>query len=511
MDIFPNRFDKRYRKILLAALQLNGKKGLINTALKIDRATDLGLEYKKVCKIDLCGIAATTLFDRSGEYNKGNIPIASQLYNVFKNVNKLNEKGIKLRLRLLFLYPYSEFAITRIQAEKSMNRSSMNKKRFTRGFEFAEEIIPNEFASSTLFRQQTHSLKIIQDYIKEFDLLNDNNPNEINIRFTPFGLNSCIFFINNSLFFDSYTLAKENNFDPFLIPISPVTSIDGSLQSDKKIYSGHEDHFRYLWELDSTMFCEDITYFDRSTFAKLDQIKKPVNVTFEQKAERIKKNVAGNQWSPEKLERIVDDWKFTMNVRLQKLSVNLKEVPSKENLFIACSWPRKHNNRKDAPNNYAKKLKEWLDLDFGRNSNPCMNVEYVQTDAGDLLHKNIYNSLERATLAIILLTKDIESNDHAFYSRPNLYHELGYLTKQFGESKRLLVFYENGVSDVSNMNHIAVEKFYSSNFDQAYLDTVIPWLQKSGCYISGHTFNEAIARQFQLVDERLKEKRIVPQ
>jgi hypothetical protein len=502
MKIFTDRFDPAYRKILLERLQLEGKNGLINTSINLHRPLEKYPNIKRICKIDLCGIAATTLFDRGGDYDESNIKIANQLHTVFTRLKELNDKGIMLRVRLLFLYQYSEYAITRIQAEATQKRTSIETPDFFRSFDFVDDVKKRTFDQSTVCVHQSHTLEVIQNYLKEFKIFDKNNPNQIIVRFTPFGLNSCILFINQAMFCDSYTLAKKYTQDNYLVSVSPLTMIDKKLGgTDEMIFNGYEDHCRYLWEHDSTLYCEDATYFDKKNNIGLADIREPKDVTFDHKAKIIESLSDFDGLTQNQKREKINDWKFKMGFAFRKLTVNLT-TPLKEKLFIACGWHEE--NGENSPNQYAKKLKDWLNRDFGTGTSaPSMNINFVLTQTGDILYDRLYQDLQDATLAIILLTKDIKSEDGRYYSKPNLAHELGYLIKQLEGTKRVFIFYEEDVEPISNVGHITHKTFNKDDFEAKYITAVLDWLKSSGCYLNPNYLRKAQLRQNQLMGHHL--------
>lgn len=496
MKIFSNRFDKKYRKILLERLQFDGQNGLINTAIEEVDPNGSKNEFgiRKICRIELCGIAATTLFDKGGDYNKSNIPVAKQFYYVLDNLKKLNDLGIKLQLRLLFLYPYSESSITRVHAEISEERSTISNPSFSRGFNYASDINPSVFSDSTISKNQTHSLRVLQSYLKEFGLLDKNNINEISIRFALYGLNTCCLFINEVLFFDSYTLAKKDIADNDLVSISPLTMIDKmNSQKDREIFMAYEDHFRYLWHLDSTLYYEDATKFDIKKYTGLSSVKMPKEINYQHKAKAISEYPIYSKFSPDEKQNLMNDWKFKMEFYLRKLTINLREVPTKEKLFIACSWVIGDQGQR-IPNHYAEDLQRWLKADFEEKADPFMFIDYVKSGPGDRLSEKLYHDLEAATLAIVLVTKDIESEGKS-YCRPNIPHELGYLMKNLEGTKRVLIFYEDGVARISNVADTIHGSFNENNFKQSYLNEVLHWLDTCGIHLNKTYLDQARIRQ----------------
>jgi hypothetical protein len=59
----------------------------------------------------------------------------------------------------------------------------------------------------------------------------------------------------------------------------------------------------------------------------------------------------------------------------------------------------------------------------------------VESKPGDELSRSIYEKLKSSTVGIILVTADIEDEAKNLLSRPNIYHEIGYLMAIFSSKK----------------------------------------------------------------------------
>ena len=75
----------------------------------------------------------STLLDGSQALNSENL--FEEFKFLLESFEKLHEQGIFLKVRFLFEYPYSVSSLTRIQAEASTYRASINEPAYSRDFE----------------------------------------------------------------------------------------------------------------------------------------------------------------------------------------------------------------------------------------------------------------------------------------------------------------------------------------------------------------------------------------
>lgn len=477
MEHFRNRNDKTYRRKLLDRLSILGKNGVIQTALKAAKPKIVdNVLYDRVASIDFKGIAATTLLDKGEIFHSSNRKTAHKFEELLANTSLINEHGIFLRIRLLLSYPYSDFAFTRIRAEHARNRVTIEDKNYFRGHDLLSHVDKKAFDRSSFVINQNASLNHLQYLINKYEL-NDDRVNSIEVRFTPIGFNLCFLLINNAAFFDTYTLAKEDDSSKRLYSASPLIMVvkdDDENLLDKDVYLGIENHFLYVWKLDKTLLSEDATNEDKIKCTGLDEVLPPSQISFDEKLEMIK-NLYQEKGIPYPL-KVEDEvlWKFKLRYLFNQSVQNITTQLLKETLFITCSWEGKISK---IPNKYASKIEFWLRKDLER----CMDIKLLKAKPGKELSNEIFNALHVSTMAVVILTKDIQSADGIWYSKPNVYHELGYFMNKFGVG-RLLILVENDAHIPTNVKHLVTIKFSRENFGKKYFD-VLTWLSGTDCII----------------------------
>jgi len=498
VKLFENRFDSEYQSYLLDKLAIDN---LLKSSIVMNSPREFrGKSYDRVCRIDFMGLAATTFLDISGTYNPDET-IPKQFRNIFDNLSILNEQGIFVKVRFLYTYPFSSSFMSIIQAESSIQRSSIEEPSFSRKFRILDEVDDDKFLGSTTVRNLKNSLELIQEFIGAYELYEDN-PNTMRIRFTPVGVNLCLMLLNHLAFYDPYLFSKENRLSKKLSLSAPVVMV--SRAENPEIFLHLEDHFRYLWDLDTTLVCEDATHYDRSNSNSLSRFVPPSQTNYDHKAERLEEISfrAGETVS----EQQVRSWKFKVNHILNRLSFDTKITPNIESVFVACGWEERDDGT-SKPNSYAGQLLEWLDNDFGQSSDtPLLSVRIVKAISGDSLASQIYAHLEEATLGIVILTKDIESKDGAYYTKPNVYHELGFLMKQL-EPGRAVVLRENNVIVPSNISDSVYIGFSAQKLILCYREIVL-WLNKNCALTNTDVIIEILQRHKKRVENYIIEKQL---
>lgn len=484
MKLFESRFHHEYQSYLRDKLTIDN---LLKSSIVMKSPREFrGKSYKRVCRIDFMGLAATTLLDISGTYNPDKT-IPNQFRNIFENLSELNRQGIFVKVRFLYTYPFSSSFMSILQAESSIQRASIEEPSFSRRFRILDEVDEDMFLGSITVRNLKNSLELVQEFIEDYELYEDN-PNTVRIRFTPVGVNLCLMMLNNLAFFDPYLFSKDNRHSKKLSLSAPVVMV--SMTENSNTFLNLEDHFRYLWDLDTTLVCEDATLYERNKPNSLSRFIPPSQTNYDHKAEKLKEisSQAGETIS----EQQVRSWKFKVNHILNRLSFDTKSTPNIESVFVACGWEARDDGT-STPNSYAVQLLEWLEEDFGQASgNPLISVRMVKAISGDSLASQIYAHLEESTLGIVILTKDIESKDGAFYTKPNVYHELGFLMKQL-EPGRVVVLRENDVIVPSNISDSVYIGFSASKLILCYREIVL-WLNKN-CALTNTDVNVEILKK----------------
>ena len=462
MRIFKSRTIKEYNSYIKKLLSLETAQ---KNALKISKPKIIeDKEYKYCIRIDFLGQVASTLFDVGGLRVKYNV--FDELRKLADRTTELNSKGYFIKIRLLLEYPYSVSSYSRIQSESSSERSSVKEPIYNRGFKIVEQVDQSIFGSSSFISTQSNILSIIQSFADELQEKHNWNerdsPNSIRVRFTPISPGMCCLFINNKLFFDVYLYAKETRYHTTSILCSPVVEISFK---EKYTFKAYEDHFRYLWDLDVTLDCQDATKYAKNRPRSLSKIIPPQQIDYESKAKKILENDSKLTTS----EAI--KWKNSARRILNRYTADLSPNPASESIFVTCSWTKGEDGT-SAPNKYAEYLAATLQKDFTTSMNtPLISVRIMQAVPAEFLSAQLYINLEDSTLAIILLTKDIQSTDGNYYSKPNVYHELGYLMKHLGRDK-ITILSEKGVIIPSNIQDIPRFEFETDKIELIYLDLI---------------------------------------
>ena len=329
MKVFK-QIDEEHNNTLVKLLDIEKVKENaidIKTPLKRDEIT-----YKKCIKIDFIGIAATRLFDVVNSPE-----IYNQFVKIINNVENLNKEGYFVKIRLLFEYPYSISAYTRIIAEQSLKRSSITEDEFIRGVSLNDiQIDNNKFQASAYVTTQKKMLKQIQEILDALPktLWNIKGVmNSFTLRFSPIQTYMRCLTINNDLFFDVYTLAKEKRFEDRCKQFCPIVHLNK--QVDNSTFLAFEDHFRYIWDLDVTMDCEDATEYKANTSESLSEIKSPNKIKYNAKLKRLQYQ---NPSVPDKNFKV---WHSRITSIMDRYCSNLSPTPDSESIFISCSWENK--------------------------------------------------------------------------------------------------------------------------------------------------------------------------
>jgi hypothetical protein len=422
--------------------------------------------FEKQCCFDFSGVAAALLIDREG-------------YNLFENVlnsiQDFNKRKIRMHFRFMLVYPYSAHAMSRIQAETSINRTSIKEPSIKEvPFDVVgrvESVDYDTFKNSSFVNNQQRFLKDIGSLIGDYDIC-PNGENRINIRFTPTAVNVCMYRINDCIFISPYLLAKENRRDEACVMRSPVIKM--TRDEDRDSFDAYLDHFRYLWNLPQSIFLEDATYVtDKKIPNGISKIKPPKDIDYKYKSDRIKaKNMLGKWKYGDSIS-----WRLQVKDLLFRLCREMPmQLPTKETVFIACAWKEKDPYLSSNPNVLAKKLKKWLKDDLG----DAIDVHIVESDAGGILDKKIYSGLNSSTVGIVLLTCDIKRDNGRYYAKPNIYHELGYLMGKYegyGYEKRVIPVIQklNGVAVEAPTNISNKESIYfeGDRIDAVYKDILM--------------------------------------
>ncbi len=447
MKVFLDRNCEEFHSFITEKMSV---KSLLETAIEIKEPEAVnGITYTKCIRIDIMGMCASLYFDRSHEVTQ--FDLYSTLETLIQQSEMLNKKGIFIKIRVLLLYPFCISALTRMNAEISSNRSSITEPAYTRSFSILDEFTERTFwGASFNITQQTviSQIQELRELISKTDSWK-NSKNQFTVQYTPTHININYIQINNLVFVEPYVYAKNQRFNRRCSVATPITIIDD--ESKRKVF---EDNFRYLWLNDVTIEEDDAM---EVVNGKL-QILPPQSIKYTHKSKSIKKTLTATstERSENNINRLERRWVSYVTHQLKNrfCDVNLfQNTP--DNIFITCSWITDENDV-SAPHEVA--------IEIQRVFSKCIkkDTRILEAVTGDSLTRQLYDSLNAAESAIILLTKDIKVKRNIYYSRPNVYIELGYLMKHLGK-KHVLIIAEDGVqipSDVQDITRLNFKNIY---------------------------------------------------
>ena len=359
-----------------------------------------------------------------------------------------------------------------MQAELSRNRSSINHPSYPRDFSLVESVDEDLFKQSTYVRSQELMLEQLQEWVDTYGwpmhgmTEPSNSPNRVYVRFVPVSPNLCMLFVNDCLFTDAYLLAKQNREAQRLLSLAPLVQICGV--ENPRTFAAFDDHFRYLWDLDTSIYHDDATYYQPGKPGTLKRIKPPAKITFENKAAHLKTK------APTFSEEDVRKWRFKVSRLLNRHSTLPAPAPNVESLFITCSWEEGADGIA-VPNGDAQELYNMLEIDLGRKrADPAISVQIMEGVKGEFFTKQLYASLEDCTLGLILMTGDISGSDGKLYCKPNVYHENGFLMRHLPVG-RVMLACETGIVIPSNIQDVMRTGFSRKKLILQYRE-ILKWL-----------------------------------
>lgn len=487
IEIFNHRRDPDYLKFLSERISIYGKNGLINQSIPVPEALRERTEHKKMCHLSFLGIAANNFFDQGKKILADEQPVLSEkIQDIFRYHKKFEEQGIWLRIRFLFIYPFSTHAMSIINAETTQERCNVNGEwsNPSEGDEF--NVDWNKFHNSSFFRGQQQTLNKIQNWSELYDFNNERGNKTMVIRFTPISPNICALIINDIIVCDPYLLAKQSKYTDRLIYKHPVMLIEKTKRSlsSNLSYEYVLNHFQYLWQLNITLECGDATKYIRGKRKSLSEYNLPEEVLFRLKANRLL-----NQYQIAKQE--LQSWVYKTKNQFNRYVLVPKKTNEKERVFISCSW---NNN---LPNDIASQIENWIKIDFTNNSIPDFKPILIRGKPGQLISQLVYEGLENCELGIVFLTNDLKVLNETFdkhhtIARPNIYLELGYLMCKFnsinGKNKKLFLAIENTNSTLlpSNLNnfiYVDLNKEIEQAKTFSVYTKIIKWLYGSSALL----------------------------
>jgi hypothetical protein len=449
--VFESRESEEYIRVLSEVLSIQPAPEAVHPdlvssshALTSQAAEKINLEHgtkiRRVINIDYIGMAATVLLDRHSRYTLNSHH--ERVAELLSSLGALNESGTAVRIRLLLQYPYSLAGQNRILSEIWRDRSFMGETNGSRRDEaqLAPSLTEQEIESSALLRAQQYCLENFQDLLDQFGAA---SPNKIEIRFATISTLICGLRVNNRFFFDPYHYGRKRGEETCAFTSTPVVMIDGGEQGSA--YEAFCNHFRCIWECDSTLDYADVAY--RRDRVRTVIIRKPEKLLTSHKIARLKSLNNQNEeidWERRELQ---------LYQLVNSLCPIVASVDAPERGFLAAAWEPK-NNGGTAPCEPAAMLEELFEQGFERVNRDRVRVVVLQSELGASLSRSLFGSMDASTFGIIVLTKEIEEQ----FCRANVYVELGYLLHK-NKRARTFILIEEGMNCPTDIGDITFLTF----------------------------------------------------
>lgn len=471
---FPSRLDPNYLKILSKHMRLENIK---RSALKAENPLDIKNGYSRIILIELAGIAATSILEREHD----NFEILLQ------EIPNLRSAGIKVVIRFLFTYLYSDFCHAQIEAEQNEHRSFINKSNNNENINLYL-LTQDAFTHSFTYTYQREALKTIQELYNTHCASHFEFNEVFDIRFSCLPLNFCILNINNAIFFDSYSYAKEKHRGPMshempLVFLRPSTSA----QSIAVI----KNHFWYIWHHSTTLLCADATECQciakTNKIDQLSKIKTPNEITYSHKKQRVKNKALKNKIKIS--DEVLNSWQFRVKTAFKNMTRVIPYLPKTETIFIGFSF-RKFNE--------INQIRLYLEKDFKNN----LQINVVDLSiANGSLYDTLIEQLKGSTMGLFFLARDIKqetigtTGSEKYHARPNIYFELGYMLchlerYESPSLKRMRVFMEEKVEVPSDIQDIFRE-LLTQNLEIYYYH-ILEHILTNNQTLAKHTAKQAV-------------------
>jgi Predicted nucleotide-binding protein containing TIR-like domain len=509
MILYNNRSHPDLITQLQSLLTIDGVNGLLNTATRLNAPfTSDGQLYDKAICIDFHGLAATALFGRG--LGITSYCFFEQLDTLAEHAAALNKQGVIIKIRVLFLYPYSSSGQARIQAEMNTRRASIKEPHFHRGESmdkiFMEQITEDSFKGSSLVTTLHRVITVIEEWR---DKLGPDHPflaypNRLDARFSCLHPAGWGLRINEHFFFDIYPMAKMDRFE-FRCQNAELPLIEITASDDSKAYKVYCDHFRYLWDHDATIDYRDAIQTDEQTQSL--RLLPPQKVTFENTAKRVLyfQQRADN---PESLY----NYKKMARTILERFCPPFLPWRAKEIVFIACSWRGDPSH----PISEADALKKFLMRDFKAENpptpfgSPQIDISMIFTSPGNELYKTINTALNEATIGVAFLSPEVpfgqQNGRETYIARPNVYCELGHLLGRL-PSERIILFIESSVQPPSNLVNLVHSRYETGKIQVKYLELLVTFFDIN-LFPSRTSFEEIVKRHMQQLQKDLQKGNI---
>lgn len=468
MKLFPGRSNRKYVESLAEALSLEGPGGLTTTAIQVTRPFQVkGSEFGRCIAIDGMGYCVSTLFDRSES-------IAPRCYfaslaDLAARTTELNERGTFVRLRFLLAYPYSLDSQIRIQAEHSTDRTSVEEHSWQRGDRFLEQVDKEAFFSSSLVASLRSTLTVFYEWLDRLgaDHALHRYPNRIDLRFASVAPGVGLLRINDDLFYEPYAYGKRRRHDRRCpVDVLPIVRLSRGQARDETPFEHLEDHFRYLWEADTTLDDKDVLVHSHGQ----PRFLPPDKVRYRSRVGRLHSR-SGPRLEGEDLH----GYEVRAARILRRHCPEIRPALSNEVAFVACSWSPSAEGEPKAPDADACTLVELIERYFGQASELVrahrIEARQVLGTPGESLGQVLYETLDESTLGIVVLSPEIVGASGLSVARPNVYHELGYLMARLG-NRRTFVFRESSVETPANIGDLVRIDYQRGSIAPWFLELV---------------------------------------
>jgi hypothetical protein len=370
--IFETRADEEYRRLMSDALSLEPSESatypdLVATSYPLSGETahrfrnGRGSGINRVINIDYIGMAASSLLDKDKIYTPNSH--FDKLAELIASLDRLNKDGVALRIRLLLQYPYSLAGQNRILAELWDDRSFMKEAKSDRNEATpAQALVDKDIEFSMSVRNQQDCLLNLRGLRAALD---PEGPNRIDVRFASISTLICGLRVNKLFFYDAYHYGRLKSERTCAMNSTPVIMIDGSDGNDA--YEAFCNHFRYIWECDSTLDYEDVVEHSRGLHTV--RIRRPENLRASTKVERLRSTTGA--------ARNDVDWEQRASQFLQVVNNICPIIPpvdAPEVGFLAAPWAQKRAGGADLCEP-ASRLEEFFQRAFENvptsSSRPC--------------------------------------------------------------------------------------------------------------------------------------------
>jgi hypothetical protein len=449
--VFETRESEEYKDILSTVLSIENSSSPIyqdlvssSFGLSPDASDKMGqshnLKINRVINIDYVGMTAAVLLDRELRHTQN--AHYGRLNELLKSLGDLNERGVAVKIRIVLQYPYSLAGQNRILSEMWNDRAYMGEAHGRDETELAPALTLPMIEHSSLIRAQQYCLENLQSLRERLEI---SEPNKLEIRFAFISTLICGLRVNNLFFYDPYHYGRVRGTNTCAYTSNPVVMIDGSDRSSA--YQAFCNHFRVIWECDSTLGYDDVIEIPKGMGAVI--IKRPEKLDPTNKAKRLKE-----------LGSFDDAWEKKRKGQLYRLVNRLcpiiRPVDEPEWGFLAAAWEQKRDG------NHGPCIPALILAEMFSDAFPSLDrdvrVSVLQTDLGESLSRTLFGLMDASTFSIILLTKEIEGK----YCKPNVYFELGYLFNK-NRTRRTLIVVEEGMHFPTDLSDVISTHIRRSN------------------------------------------------